>query len=87
MNSKLIEAQIKAQALSEAWRASIVESNAQLLKSAAQSATAEQARLHAESLEIQVREANKILVDLHEKEQGRQALIGELSGKVPRLPY
>jgi hypothetical protein len=76
VNPKLIEAQIRAQALSESWRASMVEFNAQLLKARAQAATAEEAKSHMESLEIQVQEANKVLVDLAEKEDGRRALAG-----------
>ena len=74
MNSKLIEAQIEAQALAEAWRASIVEAQAQRLKAEAQQATYETAQNHCDRLRVEVEKANERLVSLHEKTEGQRML-------------
>lgn len=79
MNPKLIEAQIEAQALAEAWRASIVEAHAQRLKAKAQQATADAAQEHADMLKTEVEKANAKLMSLAEKEEGKRALVGRLT--------
>lgn len=74
MNPKLIEAQIEAQALAEAWRASIIEYQGQKVKADAQVATAEEVKKHMNNLRQQVKEANEKLIKLHEQEQTMKVL-------------
>lgn len=82
MNPKLIEAQIEAQALAEAWRASIVEAQAQRLKAEAQQATYETAQTHCDRLRVEVEKANEKFIALAEKEEGKRALASSL-GRIP----
>ncbi len=74
MNPKLIEAQIEAQALAEAWRSAIVEYQGQKVKADAQVATAEEVKKHVNSLRHQVKEAHEKLEKLVEQEHTMRAL-------------